>query len=924
MRTMNRALTPLLLALPLIFVACSGDSPEKLLSSAKQHIAQKDAKAAVIQLKNVLQKSPSNAEARSLLGKLLLESGDVVGAEVELSKAMEQGGSADELAPLLAQAMLAQNKLEALISKFATIQLTKPSARSELQVQLAYAYAQLEKPTESRAALAKAFEAEPNSVPAQLLNIKLLMRQGEQEPIAKALENLLAQAPKTAEAWQLKGDYLFGTKGAGPEALEAYRHALQIDKQNLLSHVAVMWILLGSKDTAAAKAHLAELTSVLPNHPQTKFFVGLMALDAGDIKTAQEQAQFLLKVAPDNSRTLQLAGAVEFRKNSLAQAENYLTKFIKTAPVSMQGQSRLMLGQIYLRSGDPAKALTVLQPLLSGNARSAAAFALAAEAELQRGESKAAEAHFEHAVKLNPKDSRSRTALALAQLAKGEDRGFDELRAISSSENEITADMALVTVHVNREQWAKALAAIDAIEKKQAGQATAENLRGRVENARGDRQAARAAFERALIKDPKFFPAAASLAAYDLAEKKPELALKRFQTLLAADPKNVQAQLNVVELKGRAGASDAELVDALSKMVKDNPSELAPRLFLIRKQLDRGEKKLALAAAQEGATALPEQAEMLATLAQVQQANGQSNQAIATLNQWISLQTNAPLPYLKLAELYAADKDWAAASQNLKRALGVNEQFLPAQRLQTVVDLASGKPDSARQTAKLVQKQRPKEVVGLELEAQIEESQKNWGAAAAAYRAGLAKVPNTELAIKYHRVSLLDGKTAEADTFAAGWLKKYPADAAFSFYLGDLALAQNKFEVAEKYYQDVLKQQPENAAALNNLAWLFNRSNRAQALEFAEKAVRLQPKQPALLDTLAEIYATQGKYDLAIEKQKQALNLAPEVHQHRLHLAKYYLAAGKKSEAKAELKILTDLGDKFSSQDEVKKLSAGL
>lgn len=347
-------------------------------------------------------------------------------------------------------------------------------------------------------------------------------------------------------------------------------------------------------------------------------------------------------------------------------------------------------------------------------------------------------------------------------------------------------------------------------------------------------------------------------------------------------------------------------------------------MVLVRKQMDRGETKLALIAAQEGVAALPDQAEMLAALAQAQQANGQTNQAITTLNQWIALQPNATGPLLKLAELYAADKDWGAASQNIKRALGLNEQFLPAQRLQIGVDLANGKLDAARQMAKTVQKQRPKEGVGHELEGEIDESQKNWNAAATAYRLGLSKVPSTELALKFHRVSLFDGKTADADAFAASWMKKNPGDSAFSFYLGDLALAQKKFDVAEQYYRAVLKAQPENAAALNNVAWLLNRARQPQALEFAEKAVRLQPKQPALLDTLAEIYATQAKYELAIDTQKRALSLAPEAHQHRLHLAKYYLAAGKKSDAKEELKRLSELGDKFPAQDEVKKMSAGL
>jgi len=54
------------------------------------------------------------------------------------------------------------------------------------------------------------------------------------------------------------------------------------------------------------------------------------------------------------------------------------------------------------------------------------------------------------------------------------------------------------------------------------------------------------------------------------------------------------------------------------------------------------------------------------------------------------------------------------------------------------------------------------------------------------------------------------------------------------------------------------------------------------------------------------------------------VNLAPGAHLHRLHLATFYVNAGKKAEAKEELKRLADLGDKFPAQDVVKKLSAGL
>ena len=54
-----------------------GDNPDALLSSAKDYLAKNDRKAAVIQLKNALEKRPDFAEARFLLGQTLLGAGDI-------------------------------------------------------------------------------------------------------------------------------------------------------------------------------------------------------------------------------------------------------------------------------------------------------------------------------------------------------------------------------------------------------------------------------------------------------------------------------------------------------------------------------------------------------------------------------------------------------------------------------------------------------------------------------------------------------------------------------------------------------------------------------------------------------------------------------------------------------------------------------
>jgi Zn-dependent protease with chaperone function len=107
---------------------------------------------------------------------------------------------------------------------------------------------------------------------------------------------------------------------------------------------------------------------------------------------------------------------------------------------------------------------------------------------------------------------------------------------------------------------------------------------------------------------------------------------------------------------------------------------------------------------------------------------------------------------------------------------------------------------------------------------------------------------------------------------------------------GDVSLYMNlamiyhqlgKEEDSIKVYEKILKLDPGNHVALNNLAWLLATTrnlglkNPKRALELARKAVSLE-RSPAYLDTLAEAYFVCGKRDMAIKTIKKAISIAKE------------------------------------------------
>lgn len=919
--TFYRSHIPALLV-ALVLVAC-GDKPEAMLSSAKDYLAKNDSKAAIIQIKNALQANPDLPEARYLLGVALFEGGDPVGAETEFRKALALKFSQDKVVPPLAQALLAQGQAKKVTEEFAKVTLGQAADIANLKTSLAGAYATQGLADESRAALAAAVRADANYTPALIMQARQMAAQRDFDGALNMAQGITTKDSKSHEAWKLKGDLLLYGKGQSDEALLAYQQAIAVRPDFLVGHAAITRILLQKNKLADAEAQIGKMKAFAANHPQTKFLEAQLAFQKKDFKLARSHLQHVLKSAPNNALGLQLAGAVELELGSALQAEAYLSKAVQLAPDLPL--ARRLLVSAYLRAGNTAKAIAALTPGLNREAVDPELLSLAGEVYLQSGDAKTAEQYFAKAIKQDPENAKKRTALAVTQLMSGQtESAFGELENIAASDKGTAADMALVSAHMRRQEFDKALKAVEGLEKKQPDKPAAAMLQGRIYLAKGDSAQARKSFERASGLDPTFFPAVASLASLDMIDKKPDEAKKRFEALLAKDPKNGQALLAMAELGARSGAAKEDVAKLIARAVDANPTDFAPRLLLIDFHLRNKDVKSALSAAQSAQTALPDSPEVLDALGRTQQAAGDMNQAAASFNKLAAMQPASPQPYLRLAEVYMGTKDKKAAAQSLRKALEIKPDLQQAQRGLIVLDVEERNYPSAVATAKSMQKQSPKDSLGYVLEGDVYAAQKNWEASMAAYRSGLKQGTSTELALKLHSVLLVSGKTAEAEKFSATWQKDNPKDAAFLLYLADGAIARKDYVFADRTYQAVLKLQPNNAVAYNNLAWVTSKLGKDGAIAYAEKAIALVPNQPAFMDTLATLLSEKNEHAKALDLQKKVIALQPDATLFKLNMAKIQIRAGDKAAAKTILDELAKLGDRFGGQAEVESLRKGL
>ena len=911
------------LSFTLALAACSGSSEQELIASAKASLEKKDAKAAVIQLKNALQKNANSGEARLLLGKSLLESGDVAGALVELRKAQELQVPDEQVVPVLAQAMNLAGEESRLITQFAQLQLKEPAAAADFKTSLATAYAVQNDAEKARAAVQEALRAKPGYAPALIVSARLAAMDNDTDGAISLLNQVLTAEPTHERAGVLKGELLLVGKRDADAAVAAYRQVLSAHPKSVSARSAITNILIGQQKLPEAKAEFELLKASAPQHPETLLFEAQFAFGDKDYKKTREITEQVLKSFPNNVRVLELAGAAEFRMKNYIQAESLLAKALKLAP--QQRLSRLLLAQTYLRNGEPSKTLDALKPVLDSGKADGTTLSLVGEAYLQLGDAARSEQAFQAALKAAPDDARVRTSAAMAQMARGNNSGaIVELEAVAAGDRGPRADLALISARLRQNDIPGALKAIDGLEKKMPDEALPLQLRGRLLTLKNDLPGATKSFEAAMAKEPAYFPPVASLAALDLMAKKPEDARKRFNTFIQAQPKSWQARLALAELEARIGAPAATVAAALREAVKVNPSEPRPHVALVNQLIGSGDAKAALLAAQDATAALPNNTEVMDTLGRAELAAGDHQRALSTFKKLASLQPRNAVPEMRLAEAYAAMKDSESASRALRRAAELQPGNVAVSRAQARLAMADGRPEDALKVAREMQKRAPQDATGFTIEGEIEVSRKNWDAAINAFRASLKVAPSSETTAKLHTALMAAKKPAEAERLAAEWLKAHPKDAGFQYFLGDIALAQDDLTRAEARYRAVLEVQPDNALAMNNVAWLLAKQGKPGALAMAQKANQLLPDRAPLVDTLSMALEAENKLPEAIEAQKRAITLEPKDPGLTLRLAKLYIKAGDKTRARGELDALGKLGDKFAGQPEVARLLSTL
>jgi Tfp pilus assembly protein PilF len=134
------------------------------------------------------------------------------------------------------------------------------------------------------------------------------------------------------------------------------------------------------------------------------------------------------------------------------------------------------------------------------------------------------------------------------------------------------------------------------------------------------------------------------------------------------------------------------------------------------------------------------------------------------------------------------------------------------------------------------------------------------------------------------------------------------------------------FDKAIERYRQILTVQPDDAGALNNLAYDLaeHAGNAKEALPLAERAYRLSSQAPVMTDTLGWVHHLAGDNLTAAAYLEQALRELPGNPDVILHVATVYAALGDLPRARTQLAAAAKLGPSVTDRDDFKALQAKL
>jgi putative PEP-CTERM system TPR-repeat lipoprotein len=885
---------------------------------AKDFQAKGDVRASEIELKNALSKNPDNAEARLLLGDLYLTLQRGASAEKEFKRALKLGAGREALKVPLARAYNLQNQYQQMLDEIDVGPDTSERNASRILKLRGDAMMGLRRLQESCDLYQKANARDSRNVEAYSGLAVCAVAKQDMDLARRYLDDALKIDPKDDGTWAYIGQ-LEHARNNAKGAEEGYAQAIKLNPRNVEALAGHASLMIRADKLERAGEDAKKLRQSGAEHPAVLYIDALLSLAKKESQRGLESVQKLEKAYPAYFPGWLLAAQLHFSTGSLTLAEQYVDRYLAVQP--QDGAASRLKAAILLRSQRAAQVPALLAPLLERNPNDQGLLVVLGQAYLDMGDYAKASQLLEKALSIDPTNVAVQTRLGGSYLGAGMSTEAETVLAAASRADpqNTEADLLLVVNHVRNKQYDKAFAAIAALEKKQPKSPVAHRLRANIYMQRNELAQARSSLEQAAALQPGDLSTASALAQLDLRENKPDAAKRRFVEVLDKDPKSIGAMLALAQIAASRNL-DNEYVEWLQKASNIERTALQPRALLSQYYLAKQNPQQALTIAREAQTANPDSLAALELLGKVQMAAGQKENAAASFAQLLAKAPTIVAAYLELAGVQMELRRFGDARSTLSKGLTRLPGNVALLDALGRLELAEGKLDEALKHAQQITALQPKAIAGHVLEGDVLLQRNRVAEAARAFEQAWAKAKSGPVMARLHQTLSLDHREAEADKRMLQWLQEQPKDIGSRIFLAESFLMRKQAKPAIEQYEAVLKLVPNHPRVLNNLAMLYQEAGDARALDTAQRAYRMSPDDPRVMDTYGWVLVQRGDPQRGADLLKQAMAKAPGATSLRYRYAAALAKAGDRAGARRELDGLLKSSKAFPEKDQATEL----
>ncbi|MCU7553021.1 PEP-CTERM system TPR-repeat protein PrsT [Alteromonas sp. ASW11-19] len=878
---------------------CSESSLEERLAAAEAYIAENDSQAAIIEYKNAIQQAPEAPAPRFALGKLYLQKGDYQGAEKELNRALELGQPAADVVPLLSQAYQQTGAENALLDLDHQSSDLTSVQKAEVGFYKLQALVKLDKENEARELLNELRGLDTSSVYKGLIDSYAAILNEDYDKALTETKALREQAPLNKDVlMQLARLHL--NMEQTEQAIEVYQTYVERYPKDIDNRFALITLLFDMNRLSEAKPHVDELLKVNSEHGLLNQFKGIIAASEEDF----ESALGLLEKAIQNGRNEPvvrlIAGYSAYQLADYEAASRHLSMVASVLPDNHAGLR--MYADSLLQQGESADATEVLSRLTGDVSEDAALFSKAGFQLLKEGNVVDAQKMIERTSAISS-TSEDLAKLGVLQLSLNDIEGLVNLEAaVEKAPDSNVTQRTLLTAYVATGQLENARKlAKKWIEKEPDGVAPLLAMTEILLLEKNTEQA-KQYLDQALAQEPVTSNVIMMKARFELATEQAQQAEATLQGLLNEEPANLQAISMLYSSKAEDGAP--ELIKHVEEQLSNQPDNTNMRILLARMYFAEGNSEQALATLDSISADKSSPMDMWNLKGQTLLKANKLEAARAHFEEWLELypqDKNAALGMLLVMDvsnqyqdaLSFAEKFLAKRPDNQVKVLkayfhAMNNEAEPARAiLETLPEETRALPFIQGVTGRvLVIEGKPAEAIPY-IQAAYDEKNNEQNAMLLAAAYGQA------------------GQEAQALAFLQQHAEQYPNDIRIQILFAQQLIADDTAK-AMQVYEHILTLMPENVVVLNNLAYLhFQAGNLDKAQSLAEKAVKQQPKNPEIVDTLAQIEMSKGDTQAALSLYERIVNTEIRSDEVYLNYIEALLVADQTALAKRRLEERT-------------------